>query len=204
VKVTLTLKPDLGLQGKATCTFLGGFNPFLRIATDEKTTVEALAGECASKLFPKSVAKKARAALLAPDRTTLAFDLEGAKAEKIGPFVSLTWPDVPAALHGFSVPTHRTERSTPLPLLCTARITLELDINLPSDAKVRIPAPGVRRRGPAANLTTSYAEDKGKLSIRARWDFPKKTVLPEDYEKFRKAVTTATNPETRSILLGGM
>jgi hypothetical protein len=204
VKVTLTLKPDLGLEGKATCTFRGAFNPYLRIATDDKTTVEAFAGECASKLFPKASAEKARATLLAPERTTLAFDFKGAKAERIGAFVSLTWPDLPKALHGFSVPVHREERSTPLSLPSTARVALELDIKVPRDAKVRIPSPGVRRRGPAANLTTTFAAEEGKLSIRATWEFPKKTVLPEDYGKFRKAVTTSENPETRSVLLGGM
>ena len=68
--------------------------------------MEAFASECASKLFPKAVAEKARASLLAPDRTTLSFDLKGAKAERIGPFVSFVWPDVPMEIHGVSVPFH--------------------------------------------------------------------------------------------------
>jgi hypothetical protein len=204
LKVNLTLSGDLGLAGKAECTFKGAFNPYLRFAADGKTSVEAFAGECASKLFPGSTAENARATLLAPDRTTLAFDLKGMKAERIGPFVSLSWPDVPKALHGFTVPVHREERATPLPLPSTAKISLELDVRVPRDAVVRIPPPGVRRRGPAANLTTTFAEEGGKLSVRAAWDFPRKTVLPEDYPKFRKAVTTSENPETRSILLGGL
>ena len=53
---------------------------------------------------------------------TRSFDLQGAKAERIGPFVSFVWPDVPKALHGFSVPVHRDERNTPLPLPATVAL----------------------------------------------------------------------------------
>ncbi|MHC5035947.1 MAG: DUF3857 domain-containing protein [Planctomycetota bacterium] len=203
VTAELTLKEDLTLEGKVACTFLGAFNPYLRLRVDEKTTLDAFAGECASKLF-KGKAEEVRGEILSLARTTLSFKLKEGKAERIGAFVSFSWPDVPKALHGYTAATHRESRCTSLPLPSTAQTSFNLSLGLPKDARVRIPAPSMRRGGNAVRIQTVFEEKEGKLHFRATWRFSTPVVHPEDYGKFRRALTSIANPEARSVLLEGI
>ncbi|GEM_PF-2956985 len=204
VEAELALK-DGTLEGDVTCRFSGGFNPFFRLAAGKKTTLDAFAGECASRLFEGAEASEVRAGILSPDRTTLHFRLENAKTERTGTeFLSLTWPDLPKALHDYAVPVHRQTRCTTLVLPGSARVQLTLTVDLPKDARVRIAPGGLKRRGPACNVTVSHKEKEGSLAVDARWEFPETLVHPQDFGKFREAVCATANPEARSILIEGI
>lgn len=202
IEANLELQKDLTLKGNATLRLEGGFNPFWKVAADEKTTVEKLAGEFASKILGGAKPASVRAEILSPSRTVFSFALEGGKAERVGDgFASLAWPDVPAALHGYVPAFHREARCTPLMLAGSADATLEMKIVLPRDARVRILPPGVKRRGPAARVDLQCKEKDGRLEIRGTWRFPKTDVLPEEYEAFRRAVSASASAENRSVLL---
>jgi len=202
VRADLTLKEDLSLEGKVRLEFRGGFNPYTRLLLDGKTTLDAFAGECASKLF-KGKAEEARADTLALERTGLSFTLKGAKARRVEAFVALEVPDVPKSLLGFAPPVHRSARSTTWPLASTASVDIEMEVATPKDARVRIGADNLKRRGPAASITASFEEKEKSVRVETRWRFPRKLVHPEDYGKFRRALTSIANPQARTILFEG-